>query len=202
MIILCIRYFRSIFFKRDYEMRSFFTFCVGVLLLNSLSCAQMIMKKEKMEIPNNWVLVDDPSYSLYYPDSFDLDKTGRMGLDVILLSRPTSKNDLFRDNINLMIQNLENTGIDLKQYVEISENQIKTVIPEVHILESKTQTKNNKTFHRIVYTGKQEPYSLKWLQYYWVEKNKAYVLTLTCEINQYNHYVKVGEKIINTFNLK
>ena len=201
MIILCIRYFRSIFFKRDYEMRSFF-FCAGVLLLSSLSFAQMIMKKEKMEIPNNWVLVDDPSYSLYYPDSFDLDKTGQMGLDVILLSRPTSKNDLFRDNINLMIQNLENTGIDLKQYVEISENQIKTVIPEVHILESKTQTKNNKTFHRIVYTGKQEPYSLKWLQYYWVEKNKAYVLTLTCEINQYNHYVKVGEKIINTFKLK
>lgn len=183
-------------------MRSFFLFCAGVLLLSSLSFAQMIMKKEKMEIPNNWVLVDDPSYSLYYPDSFDLDKTGRMGLDVILLSRPTSKNDLFRDNINLMIQNLENTGIDLKQYVEISENQIKTVISEAHILESKRLTNNNKTFHRIVYTGKQEPYSLKWLQYYWVEKNKAYVLTLTCEVDQYDHYVKVGEKIINTFKLK
>jgi len=92
-------------------MRSFF-FCAGVLLLSSLSFAQMIMKKEKMEIPNNWELVDDPSYSLYYPDSFDLDKTGQMGLDVVLLSRQNSLNDLFRENINLMIQNLENTGID------------------------------------------------------------------------------------------
>ncbi len=189
-------------FKRNQMMRSFFLFCAGVLLLSSLSFAQMIMKKEKMEIPNNWELVDDPSYSLYYPDSFDLDQTGQMGLDVVLLSKQNSMNDLFRENINLMIQNLENTGIDLKQYVEISENQIKTVISEAHILESKRLTNNNKTFHRIVYTGKQEPYSLKWLQYYWVEKNKAYVLTLTCEVDQYDHYVKDGEKIINTFKLK
>jgi hypothetical protein len=40
---------------------------------------------------------------------------------------------------------------------------------------------------------------LKFEQYYWVINEKAFVLTLTCEEDQFKNYKEVGEKILNSF---
>ena len=147
-------------------------------------------------------MLDETDYSIQYPDTFDLDKSGQMGMSFILLSKQTSQQDLFRENVNLLIQDLTGQNIDLDKYVEISEGQIKTMITDGDLLESKRLTDKNKKFQRVIYTGKQGQYDLKWQQFYWVENKKAYVLTLTCEINQYNKYVSVGENIMKTFMIK
>jgi len=61
---------------------------------------------------------------------------------------------------------------------------------------------NDKEFQKLVFTGKQGKFDLKWQQYYRVEKDKAYVLTLTCEEDQYDNYLDIGQKIMNTFKIK
>ncbi len=159
-------------------------------------------EKIKIETEKNWRELSEPDYSIHYPDTFDLDKSGQMGTSFILLSKQTSQQDLFRENVNLIIQDLKGRNINLDEYVEISEKQINAMLIDGKLIESKKLTNKSKDFHRVIYTGKQGQLNLKWQQLYWIENKKAYVLTFTCEINQYDNYVSVGEEIMNTFTIK
>ncbi len=123
-------------------------------------------------------------------------------MSFLLLSRQTSPQDLFRENINLIIQDLSGQGMSLDKYVDISENQIETMITEGNLIESKRLSDDNKAFQRMIYTGKQGQFTLKWQNLFWIEDEKAYVLTLTCEKNQYDKYVSIGESIMKTFMIK
>ncbi len=176
------------------------------LIATLVACGQSTPKETKTEVqsefPENWESLDETAYSIQYPDTFDLDKSGQMGMSFILLSKQTSQQDLFRENVNLLIQDLTGQNIDLDKYVEISEGQIKTMITDGNLIESKRLTDKNKEFQRVIYTGKQGQLNLKWQQFFWVVNKKAYVLTLTCEINQYDNYVSVGEEIMKTFMIK
>lgn len=182
---------------------------LGVFTIISafISCGQSSEKYSKteeikIEMPENWKELNEPDYSIQYPDTFDLDKSGQMGISFILLSKQTSEQDLFRENLNLLIQDLTEQNIDLDKYVEISERQINTMIPDGNLIESKRLTDKNKKYQRVVYTGRQGPFDLKFQQYFWIENNKAYVLTFTCDKSQYDNYVSVGEEIIKTFMIK
>lgn len=170
------------------------------------ACGQSSQNESKTEVktetPENWKSLDESDYSIQYPDTFDLDKSGQMGMSFILLSRQNSQKDLFRENVNLLIQDLSGQNINLDKYVEISEGQIKTMITDGNLIESNRLTEKNMEFHRVIYTGKQEQYDLKWQQFYWVVNKKAYVLTLTCEVHQYDKYVSVGEEIMKSFVIK
>ncbi|WP_369048193.1 hypothetical protein [Tenacibaculum sp. UWU-22] len=151
---------------------------------------------------NIWNLLNEKDYSIQYPKKWQLNKSGIMGSRFILLSQLTSDTDKFKENVNLIIQDLTGYNIDLDKYVEISEGQIKTMIIDGNIISS-NRIKNEKTeFQRVIYTGKQGAFNLKFEQYYWVQNNKAYVLTLTCEANQFNDFKDTGEKILNSFKIK
>lgn len=178
----------------------FFLFIITLTHCSSLSTNET--KTNKVELIDKWILLDESDYSIQYPDTFEINKTGQMGTSFVLLSRLTSSQDQFRENINLLTQDLSNLNIDLDKYVEISESQIKEMFQNSSIIESKRIKNGNKEFQKIIYTGRQGRSDLKWLQYFWVENKKAYVLTLTCEENQFDNYAEVGESIFNTFHLK
>ena len=151
---------------------------------------------------SEWNSLNEKDYSIQYPDKWELNKSGQMGTSFIMFSQLTSENDQFKENVNLIIQDLTGHNIDLNQYVEISESQIKTMITDGNIISS-NRIKNKETeFQRVIYTGKQGVLNLKFEQYYWVQNNKAYVLTLTCEINEFNDFKDIGEKILDSFKIK
>lgn len=174
----------------------------SALLIALVACGQTSQKKVIIDTPENWKTLNESDYLIQYPDSFDIDKSGQMGMSFILLSRQTSQQDLFRENVNLLIQDLTGQNINLDKYVEISEGQIKTMITDGNLIESNRLTDKNTEYQRVIYTGKQGQFDLKWQQLYWVANNKAFVLTLTCEENKYEKYVSVGEEIMKTFMIK
>jgi|TARA_B110000240_G_C13235019_1_gene340649 hypothetical protein len=151
---------------------------------------------------NDWNTLNEKNYSIEYPSDWELNKSGQMGTKFILFSQLTSKNDQFKENVNLIVQDLTGHNIDLNQYVEISENQIKTMITDGNIISSERVKKDEKEFQRVIYTGKQGIYDLQFVQYYWVENNNAYVLTLTCEITVFTDFKNTGEKILNSFEIR
>ncbi len=172
------------------------------IFFSLIACGQKTQKIMQSDIPNDWKTINESGFTIQYPDSFELNKSGQMGISFILLSKQTSQQDLFRENINMVIQDLTEQNIDLNKYVEISEGQIKTMITNGNIIESKRVKADDSEFQKIVYTGVQGQFNLKFEQYYWVVNGKAYVLTLTCEISQFDKYKEVGEKIMNSFKLK
>jgi hypothetical protein len=98
-----------------------------------------------------------------------------------------------------VIQDLKGMNINLDKYVEISLGQIKTLITNGNLLDSKRLSRDGNEFQKVIYTGDQGIYKLKFEQYFWVQGEKAYVLTLTCDIGQFENYKEIGEQILNSF---
>lgn len=174
---------------------------IGIIALaiNMTACGQST--KDKAETLESWKLLSDDNYTINYPDSWELNKSGQMGTSFILFSPLSSEQDQFKENVNLIIQDLSGHNLDLDKYVEISEGQIKTMITDGRILESKRMTTKTLNYQKVLYTGRQGVFNLKFEQYYWVVENNAYVLTLTCEESQFDNYQVTGEKILKSFEL-
>ena len=120
----------------------------------------------------------------------------------MILSKQVTPTDPFRENVNLLIQNLAGYNVTLDQFVDVTKEQIKTMITNSNLVESKRHSENGKTFHKIIYTGDQGVMKFKFQQYYWIQNEKAYILTFTCEAGQFDVYRETGEKIMNSFRLK
>lgn len=178
----------------------------ALLLLTLVACGQANTKKEPAKNSNNevagWKTFSDKNYSLQYPSNWELDQSGKMGTSLFLLSPPENDKDQFKDNVNLIVQDLTGRNIDLDKFVEISEEQVKTMITNSTLIESTRMKKQNPEFHKMVYTGDQGIYHLQFEQYFWVINQQAYILTLTCEQAKFSDYKETGEKILNSFSLK
>ena len=98
-----------------------------------------------------------------------------------------------------MIQDLKGQNINLDKFVQISEGQIRTMLTNGKLIESSRINENNSEFHKFIYTADQGIYKLKIEQYFWVKNEKAYILTLSTETDQFEKYKKTGEQILNSF---
>lgn len=175
-------------------------------LVSTIVCGQPVTETgaadNNLKTTGDWKILELPNFSIEYPSGWDLDQSGQMGTSFILFSPLESEKDAFRENVNLLIQDLTGYNIDLNSYTEISEQQIKTMVTNSTLFESKRVNNGNQEYHKIIYAGDQGIFRLKFEQYYWVISDKAYVLTLTCQEHKYEDFKAIGEKIINSFKLK
>lgn len=146
-----------------------------------------------------WKTLTKEAYEIKYPSNWDLDESGLMGANLFLFTKLTDSTDQFRENINLMIQDLSGYDLTLDQYTEMSVGQIKTYITDGKLISLEKFTDKDLAYQKIIYTGVQGTFNLKFQQFYWVADNKATILTLTCEEDQFDNYIEVGEKILNSF---
>jgi hypothetical protein len=146
-------------------MRQITSLGLVILIISLIACGQTSQKTTVIHIPNGWKTFSETGYSIQYPDSFDLDTSGQMGTSFILLSKLSSPQDLFRENINLVIQDLSGQNIDLDKFVEISEKEIQTMITNGNILESKRINIDSSECQEVVFTGIQGQFNLKFEQY-------------------------------------
>jgi len=145
------------------------------------------------------VLKKTDVYEMIYPANWDLDETGLMGTTFILFSGLNSADDLFRENINYMVQDVSAFNLDLDAYVKLSLTQVENLINNSQLISSDTKTdKNGNTFQRIEYTGDQGIYKLHFMQHVYLENNNAQIITFTAEQQQYTTYIELAESIIST----
>lgn len=150
----------------------------------------------------DWKTIAQSNYSLQYPADWELNESGQLGTTLILFSPLESADDTFRENINLIVQDLTGYNLDLDKYAKISEEQVKTMITNSKIVESKKIPSNPNPYHKIIYTGTQGVFDLKFEQYYFIVDNKAYILTFTAERDNFGKFKKTGEEILNSFIIK
>jgi hypothetical protein len=141
-------------------------------------------------------------YEISYAADWELSRNGQMGTDFILLSPQESSTDLFRENINLIIQNLPAKEMTLADYTELSEAQIKTLITQSKLLSSRRIQSTRGEYHRVEYQGEQGIYALHFVQHYFIRYQKAYVLTFTAEQKQYTRYRDQAERMLQSFYIK
>jgi len=148
-----------------------------------------------------WKTLKENNYEIQYPANWQLNQSGAMSTSFLFLSPLSSAEDQFQENVNLLIQDLSAHNLDLDAYSKLSTGQIETMMPGGKLISSERLKKNGQEFQKVVYLGTQGDFNLKFEQFYWVINNKAYVLTLTCEANQFDVYKQTGEKILTSFHL-
>jgi hypothetical protein len=149
-----------------------------------------------------WKSHSTSKFSISYPENWLLDLTGQYNAEFFLFSEKEGEEDQFIENINLMIQDLKGLGIDLKEYTDITVKQVKEMLTNGELVENKTITKNGKSYQRLSYTGIQNEMDIYFLQYFWVVKEKAIILTFVSETSTLTEYEKTAEQIMNSFEVK
>jgi len=147
----------------------------------------------------DWETLTQNNYTVQYPTTWELDLSGEMGASFILFSPMESDQDLFQENVNLLIQDLTGMDVDLDKFTAISEDQVKTMVTNSNLIESVRLKPKAGEYHKIIYTGDLGTYHLKYEQYYWVMNEKAYILTLTTEMDTFEAFKETGERILNSF---
>lgn len=162
---------------------------------------QLNQNKDTLSTSKTWSNIYKVEYSFSYPSGWSLDTSGLMNSSFFILSPLSSSNDTFRENINLIIQDLKGLNIDLDMYTSITLKQLKTLITDYSIDQSTRITSDtlNGSYHKITYTSTQGVYNLKLQQRWWVKNGKAYVLTFTCEEDQYDKFVIKADQAMDSF---
>ncbi len=140
-------------------------------------------------------------FQINYPEQWEVNQSGLMGSIFFIFSPLDDSTDKFRENINLVKQDLSGIKMSLDDFVILSEKQLKTIITDAKIIQSKRITKNNNEHHLIILEGKQGFFHLKTMQYYWINDNKAYILTFTAEADKFDNYFPKAKKIMDSFKI-
>jgi len=167
-----------------------------------LATAQTVISAGAGEKPV-WATIADPEFTLRYPPDWALDQTGLFGSSFFLYAPLEARNDTFRENFNLIINDLsEFPGISLAEVAEGARQQIVGMINDAAILEFKEMPDGFDKYYQIEYTGTQGKFKLHWRQHYWLAHNHFYVLTFTAEETDYKRYLPLVEEVFGSFFLK
>lgn len=179
---------------------------VAFLFLGFCSCEQKtedtVKEEEEQVIEESWTTLEEPNYSIAYPNNWSMNQSKQMGTEFFILSELTGTNDQFSENVNLMIQDLSSQDMTLDYYIEISVGQIKRMVTDFELLIDKRINDSEKEYHKFLYNGTQGIHKLTIEQYAWMVNKKAYVLTFTSAQAEYESYKNIGEKILNSFVIK
>lgn len=181
----------------------FFKLIAVLLILFSFSSIAHSQETNDIELKNKeWITSNGDEYTVSYPNTWEFDVSGQHGTRFFIFSQLENKEDDFRENINLIIQDLSANAMDLDEFTKISTNQVKEIFPDGIIIVSSREKNKEKVFHKMIYTGNQSGFNLKFKQYYWIENKKAFVLTFTSVLTKFESFKLISEQIMNSFIIK
>jgi len=142
------------------------------------------------------------TYQFKHPRNWQLDSSKTMGTDLLLFAPLENESDQFRENVNIIIQNLAGQNIDLEKHKQITDKQLESVGIDAKVSESAIQKNGNESFYRTTYVIAQGKLKLKISSKCFIKNDKAFLITFTSEVDKYDNYQKIGEEILNTFRLR
>src|SRR5690606_27198573 len=92
---------------------------------------QTSSEKQVDAVPQKgWKTLTDSLYTFQYPENWEMNYTGQMGLSFLVVSPFENDADPFGENISLVIQDRETISGSLAEYAESSVRQITDVITD------------------------------------------------------------------------
>lgn len=149
-----------------------------------------------------WVKYSDSDYVISFPRGIKIEFNGAPGTRLMLITELENPKDSFRENIGLMSEINTNPHTKLEHYVTASQVKLNELINNFTLIES-TRTKiNGVETHKLVYSGRQGAYAIKWEQYIFLINGKAFILTYTSEFSSFGKFIDTFEKIASSLTFK
>lgn len=172
--------------------------CLTVyLIIGSISfiCLTACQSQQSDE----WSTFESEDFLVSYPAQMETDIQSPDAALFIYLEKGNSRSR-FRDNINIIRQDLRGTNIDLNAFVAISEQQLRAA---GKLLESRRLRQQSQEYHQVVFEQAHDGKKYKFLQHYWVIPDQtACILTMTCEADDFDKHQNTGQQIFETFKLR
>ena len=141
----------------------------------------------------------DNTVTFQYPPDWTIQE-GMSGTKVMFLSPRSGENDLFPENVNLIIQDISQNPITQSQFTMLIIQQIEKTITDSQIqAELSATTLAGQPANKVVYSGKQGQYDLQWNQNWTTKDNKIYIVTYAAQTENYDQYLEQAENIIVSF---
>jgi hypothetical protein len=118
---------------------------------------------------------------------------------IAFLSPKENKNDVFQENVNLMLQDISQQPINIEQYTEITKKQITKNAGDSAIISLKSVVLAGQKSKELIYKVKYQGRDLKFKQYWFIKEQTVYLFTYTAEPDQYEKYEKTATEIIQSF---
>ncbi len=175
-------------------------FTIVAIIVTAFSCVQC-RGSNGGTTPEDWTTFDKDGYSIQYPENLTMQYPGIMGASFMLFFPLESETDDFRENINLMIEDVTGIDISFDQYVELTLSNMKALLSEYNIIENERFEKDGLSFHRVIGTFSQGLLKVKSEMCCTIAGDKAYVLTFSTEQETYDDYKDVGKQIMDSFKI-
>ena len=144
---------------------------------------------------DGWVEYDHKEYTVYAPQDWEMDVTGRMNTTFILFSPRDSKNDMFRENVNLVKEDISKMNMTLFDYVKNSESVLEQYMTDLRDLNIEQKGER----YWLTYTATQERMDLYFLQMMEMNDGVIYILTYTSNDQSLSIHAQNGKRIIERF---
>lgn len=143
------------------------------------------------------------SYEICYPETWSKQIESNMAL---FLSPKKDKEDMFQENVNVMIQDLSNQPMTLEEYTTLTKQQITQALGSTAIISVNDINFAGQNAIEMIYgmpknSKVNRNFNLKLWQIWFVKDNKAYLFTYTAEQVEYDNYLDVAKQTIDSFKL-
>jgi len=144
------------------------------------------------------IKIERDEFIISYPSELILDENIQGRTSFVLTTHKNGQEDAFIENINLVIKNLE-SNITLDELSKQTKNEISKI---ADIIEDKKLKINEKDCYRIILKATQNGIDLTFIQHYYIENQKIYLLTFSSETRVYNDYFNQMNKVLMSFEIK
>ncbi len=135
-----------------------------------------------------------------YPSDYTT-KENFMGTVVAIISPQEGSSDDFRENLNVLEQDLLDSSTTLEEYTQLNMDQLQTVMNDFHLIRKGDTTLAGHPAYEVVYTASQGQIDAKYHQVWTVVDDRAYIITATGTVQQYDNYSAVFDDMIASFEI-
>ena len=136
-----------------------------------------------------------------YPETWSIQNLENPVTGEVVTFLPVKQKQGNKLQENLTIKVLENYSGTLDQSTDLFISEINNRLSEAKIIDKGSTILANKAANQLVYTGKNGSKSLKNLQVWTLKGDRAYVITYTAAIDNYDEFVQTAESMIKSFEI-
>ena len=144
---------------------------------------------------------DQHNFSIKYPASWTLGENINNAA-VIFYSPQETELDIFRENVNIVVQDISKNPLSLKRYSKTAIRQMEAVFSNnMMILESEPMFFAGQEGYKFVFTGKTPETELQYMSVWTITGLTAYQVTYTALASQYDRHLPKVKRMIRSFHL-
>jgi len=141
-------------------------------------------------------------FSISYPESWQLDSSKRFVSAIMFYSPIEGPEDKFRENVNVMLQDLRGRNINLDEYKKITDDQISAMGEKAGMIRSVVEKTANGSQYSTEYQMTVNGVEVHVKQVCVIKEEVAYLATFTAKPDTFDRYLPIGTAMLQSFKVK